>query len=57
MEYLKQLSKEEHDEYARQLSFMHSDEKTREACLKYFLDYKSSVTHVPKNPLRFPVIG
>jgi hypothetical protein len=37
MDYSKQLTKEEYDEYVRQTSNLHSDEKIREACLRYFL--------------------
>jgi len=46
MEYVKQLTKEEYDEYMQQTGNLHSDEKIREACLRYFLEYKASVPNV-----------
>lgn len=49
MEYAKQLTKEEYDEFMRQTSSLHSDEKTREACLRYFLEYKATLPNVHRH--------
>lgn len=41
-----QLTKEEYEEFVQQTSNLHSDEKIREACLRYFSEYKNSVPNV-----------
>ena len=42
MDYSKALSKEELEEYNRVLSTQPADDKTRDACLRYYADFKAA---------------